>query len=113
MTTITELPKKLHEYPNPTKEKINLSIHQILIRHTQAVLEGPPHACKWESTSLKPNLYAQAILEGPPHAYKWEPASLKQPNLETIIKATLRVGKGSEVVSLPHSMIHQGVIFQL
>ena len=76
ITALTELPKKLQEYPNPREEKINLSVHQQLIRDTQTLLEGPPPT------------------------YKRGPASAK-PTLETIIEATPSVEKGSEAVSLP------------
>ena len=37
-----EIPKKLQEYPNPREEKVNLVVHQQIIRDTQAILEGQP-----------------------------------------------------------------------
>ena len=42
ITPLTEIPKKLQEYPNPREEKVRLAVHQQLIRDTQTELEGPP-----------------------------------------------------------------------
>ena len=76
ITPFTELPKKLQEYPNPRAEKVDLAVHQQLIRDTQTMLEGPPPAYKRRSASVRPRL-------------------------DTIVEATSSVKKGSEIVSLP------------
>ena len=47
ITPLTEIPKKLQEYPNPREEKVRLALHQQLIRDMQTMLEGPPPAIKW------------------------------------------------------------------
>lgn len=39
-TAQVEISKKLQEYPNPCEEKVNLAVHQQIIRGTQAILEG-------------------------------------------------------------------------
>ena len=46
ITSLTEIPKKLQEYPNPQEEKVSLALHQQLIRDTQTMLEGPPPAIR-------------------------------------------------------------------
>ena len=56
ITPLTEIPKKLQEYPNPREEKVRLALHQQLIRDTQTMLEGPPPAIKRGKVSMKPNL---------------------------------------------------------
>ena len=61
ITPLTEIPKKLQEYPNPREEKVRLAIHQELIRDTQTMLEGPPPAIKRGPVSKQPNL--TTILE--------------------------------------------------
>ena len=71
-----EIPKKLQEYPNPREEKVNLVVHQQIIRDTQAILEGQP----------KP------ILRGlVPH----------KPTLETIPEASSSTELGSEYQTPP------------
>ena len=69
-----EIPKKLQEYPNPREEKMNLVVHQQIIRETQTMLEGRP----------KP------ILRGP--------GPLK-PTLETIPKSGSNTERGSEYLT--------------
>ena len=76
ITSFTELPKKLQEYPNPRAEKVGLAVHQQMIRDTQTMLEGPSPAYRKRSTLVKPRL-------------------------DTIVEATSSVEKGSEIVSLP------------
>ncbi len=56
ITPLTEIPKKLQEYPNPREEKVKLVVHQQLIRDTQTMLEGPPQAIKRGPVSKKPDL---------------------------------------------------------
>ena len=74
--TQVEIPKKLQEYPNPRKEKVNLAVHQKIIRDTQAILEGQP----------KP------ILQGlVPH----------KPTLETIPEVSSSTELGSEYQTPP------------
>ena len=46
ITSLTEIPKKLQQYPNPREEKVRLALHQQLIRDTQTMLEGPPPAIR-------------------------------------------------------------------
>ena len=41
ITPLTEIPKKLQEYPNPREEKIRLAVHQKMVRDTQTTFEGP------------------------------------------------------------------------
>ena len=56
ITPLTEIPKKLQEYPNPREEKIRLAVHQEMVRDTQTTLEGPPPAIKRGPVSLRPSL---------------------------------------------------------
>lgn len=54
---LTELPKKLQEYPNPRgEEKICLAVHQEMVRDTQTTFEGPPPAIRKGPVSLRPSL---------------------------------------------------------
>lgn len=48
ITPLTEIPKKLQEYPNPQEEKVRLVVHQQLIQETQTMLEGPLLRCEKE-----------------------------------------------------------------
>ena len=59
ITPLTEIPKKLQEYPNPVEEKVRLAVFQQLIQETQSTLEGPPQPIRqgpvskslgWETT---------------------------------------------------------------
>ena len=44
ISELTEIPKKLQEYPNTRAEKVALATNSQLIRDTQTMLEGPPPA---------------------------------------------------------------------
>ena len=58
---LTEIPKKLQEYPNPREEKVRLAVHQNMIKDTQTMLEGPPPIIKRGPISKRPDL--ETILE--------------------------------------------------
>ena len=61
VTPLTEIPRKLQEYPNPREEKVKLVVHQQLIGDTQTMLEGPTLAITRGHVSKRPNL--ETILE--------------------------------------------------
>ncbi|MCO5584477.1 hypothetical protein L7F22_038405 [Adiantum nelumboides] len=63
IATWDDLPQKLKEYPNPHEEKINLALHQQLIREAQSMLKGPPLPIGCGPMSMKPTL--ETILEFP------------------------------------------------
>ena len=42
VSELTEIPKKLQEYPNARAEKVSLETNPQLIRDMQTMLEGPP-----------------------------------------------------------------------
>ena len=56
VTPLTEIPKKLQEYPNPREENVRLAEHQQLIRDTQTTFEGPPPALRRGHVSKRPDL---------------------------------------------------------
>ena len=56
ITPLTEIPKKLQEYPNPREENVRLAEHQQLIRDTQTMFEGPPPALRRGHVSKRPDL---------------------------------------------------------
>ena len=56
ITAMTEIPKKLQEYPNPREEKIHLVVHQQKIRETQAMLEGMPQPVLRGPIPFQPSL---------------------------------------------------------
>ena len=56
ITPLTEIPKKLQEYPNPREEKIRLAIHQEMVRDAQTTFEGPPPVIKRGPVLLRPSL---------------------------------------------------------
>ena len=53
---MTEIPKKLQEYPNPREEKVHLAVHQQKIRETQAMLEGMPQPILRGPIPFQPSL---------------------------------------------------------
>ena len=54
ITPLTEIPKKLQEYPNPCEKKIQLAVHQEMVRDAQTTFEGPPSILKRGPVSLRP-----------------------------------------------------------
>ena len=61
---LTEIPKKLHEYPNARAKMIALATNSQLIRDMQTMLEGSPLAIVGGLVSQNPNL--ETILEATP-----------------------------------------------
>lgn len=64
IAAFTKLPKKIQEYPNPREEKVNLAVHQQVIRDSQTLMDGLPPAITRGPVSLKPDL--QMIPEATP-----------------------------------------------
>ena len=56
ITAMTEIPKKLQEYPNPREEKVHLAVHQQKIWETQAMLEGMPQPILRGPIPFQPSL---------------------------------------------------------
>ena len=56
ITAMTDIPKKLQEYPNPREEKIHLAVHQQKIEETQAMLEGMPQPILQGPIPFQPSL---------------------------------------------------------
>ena len=47
LTTLTTIPKKLQEYPNPRTKKVALATNSQFIKDTQTMMEGPPPTITW------------------------------------------------------------------
>ena len=64
ISELTEISKKLQEYPNARAEKVALATNSQLIRDTQTMLEGPPPAIVRGPVSQHPSL--ETIPEATP-----------------------------------------------